>query len=345
MRYRDARHLSPEAQAEKRATAFRMREQGYTQDAIVKVVEVHRSTLNKWFKRAREQGKAQALRGGTRGARVGTNRRLTPIQEKRIQVLLKNHMPDELGLPDALWTRRSVIALVRARCHVTLPLSTMGVYLKRWGFSPQKPLNQAYERQPRAVQTWLNEVYPAIQARADKEQADIHWGDEMGIQNRCQAGRSYALVGKTPVQRHAGKRLKINVISTVTAQGLIRFMIYTDSLTAERFIQFLTRLIRGSTVKIFLIVDNLKVHHSLAVQEWVRDHKAQLELFFLPSYSSDLNPDEYLNGDVKAQVQSAKSPRHLNTLKQQVNKALRYLQKHPERVRKYFEHSAIAYAA
>ena len=345
MRETDNRHLSLDALSEKRRIALRMNEKGYKRSAIAEIVDVNPGTLSDWFSRVKREGKEAVIMGSKRGVSVGTNRSLTAKQEYRIQRLMTQHMPDELGLETALWTRQAVLDLIRSRCHVTLPISTAGLYLKRWGFTPQKPARQAYERQPEAVKRWLDEDYPALKARAKEEGAEIHWGDETGIRNHCQHGRSYAPKGKTPVQKLSGSRFGLNMISTVTNQGKVRFMLYEERMTADVLIRFLERLLRGAERKIFLILDNLKVHHANKVKEWVEARQQQLELFFLPTYSPDLNPDEYLNGDLKAQVHSGKATRNKKELKQRVNKAMRLLQKRPQRVSKYFRHPAIAYAA
>lgn len=341
----DGRHSSAEAQEEKRRIAFRMRAAGYKRGEIARLVAVNPSTIGDWYRVARKKGEAAAITGGQRGAKLGQRRTLNAKQALRIRELMKANMPDELGLSHALWTRRAVIELIRARCHTTLPLTTAGLYLKRWGFTPQKPAKQAYEQQPTAVRQWLDEDYPAIVARAKAEQGVIHWGDETGVKNQCQHGRSYAPKGKTPIQKLPGKRLSLNMISTVTNQGLVRFMLYEEKFTAQIMIRFLKRLVRGSEQKVFLIVDNLSVHHAHLVRDWLEPQKDKIELFFLPSYSPELNPDEYLNGDFKAQVHSGKAARTKKQLKSKVNKAMKLLQKRPERVAKYFKHPSIAYAA
>jgi hypothetical protein len=172
-----------------------------------------------------------------------------------------------------------------------MPIRTVGEYLKRLNFSPQKPLRRAYEQNPKAVQKWLDEQYPEIFARAKKEKAEINRGDETGLCSDSQYGRSYASKGKTPAIRLNAKRERINLISSITNQGKVRFMIYNKTMNAQTFIKFCRRLIKDADKKIFLILDKLRVHHSRLVKHWVEQHQEQIELFFLPSYSSELNPD------------------------------------------------------
>jgi transposase len=181
--------------------------------------------------------------------------------------------------------------------------------------------------------------------RAKIEKAEIHWGDETGLCNDSQHGRSYAPRGKTPAIRLPAKRERINLISSITNQGKVRFMLYRNTMSARTMIKFLKRLIKDVGQKIYLIVDNLSVHHSKVVKQWLEEHQDQIKIFFLPSYSPELNPDEYLNCDLKAGVHSGVPARSRDKLAKKAISHLRMLQKKPERVQKYFKHPKIAYAA
>ena len=217
-------------------------------------------------------------------------------------------MPDQLQLPFALWTRRAVRDLITPRFGKTLGLSTVQLYLQRWGMTPQKPLARARERQPSAIAAWLAQHYPAIARRAKAAGAAIYWGDETGISNQDQIGRSYAPRGQTPVIRRTAKRITQSMISAVSNRGLMRFMFYEGALNADRFTAFLRRLGKDAGQKVFLIVDNLKVHHAAKVKTWVAAHAHEIELFYLPAYAPDHNPDEYLNNDLKQNSGSSPSP-------------------------------------
>lgn len=341
----DARKLSPEQQMEKRKIALRMRMNGHEYAEIGEVVGVHPRTVQYWWQRYRAEGLKSAVEGGQRGHEVGQFRTLTADQEWQIRQLISEKMPDQLKLSFALWTRNAVRDLIKKRCGVDMPIRTVGEYLKRWGFTPQKPLKCAYEQKPERVDAWLKEEYPAIAARAKAEGAEVHWGDETGVRSDCQHGRSFAPAGKTPVQRVSGSRFATNMISTVTNQGKVRFMLYRETLTAPVLIRFLARLVRDTGRKVFLILDNLRVHHSKKVREWLEKHAALIELFFLPAYSPELNPDEYLNCDLKAQVHGGKPAKNRDELESRVRGAMIKLQKRPERVRSYFRHPRIQYAA
>lgn len=344
MEKEDARTLTTEVQEQLRKQAIRLRKRGETLQAIAEIVGVNKNTVWKWWKKYQTQG-ASGLKVQTRGRRHGAHRRLDRAQELKIQALLTDKTPDQLKLSFALWTRQAVGELMYRHCGVQVPVRTVGRYLWRWGFTPQKPVKRAYEQQPKAVQTWLKDTYPALATRAKQEGAEIHWGDETGIRSDSQHGRSYSLRGNTPVIRLSAKRCSVNMISTVTNQGKVRFMLYKDTMNAAVLITFMKQLIKGAARKIFLILDNLRVHHAKSVTAWLQTRACEIEVSYLPSYSPELNPDEYLNCDLKAGVHSRPPSRSQKDLAQKVRSHMTKLQKLPKRVGKYFNHPQIAYAA
>jgi len=174
--------------------------------------------------------------------------------------------------------------LVECECGIRLSVRGIGNYLKRWGFTPQKPIKKAYGQRPEAVKNWLYNKYPAIEQRAKAEGAEIHWGDETAVVNTDVRGRSYAPVGKTPVAfAVGGTRQKLSMIATVTNQGKTRWMIIDEAFNSDKLIEFLEALTQDAAKKVFLILDNLRVHHSKPVKKWVEEHKNKIGLFYLPS--------------------------------------------------------------
>ena len=344
MKKTDARKLSTEAQQQLRHQAIRLRKAGRKVKDIAEVTGVQPTTVCRWCKEY-ERGGAKAIRIKKRGRPRGSCRILSPGQEKELQRDIQEKCPDQLKLPFALWTRIAVQQLIKQKWSIEMPIRTVGEYLKRWGFTPQKPLRKAYEQNPKAVQKWIDERYPTIVQKAKEEKAEIHWGDETGLCNDSYHGRSYAPRGQTPAINLWPRCERVNLISTITNQGKVRFMVYKNRMNSNTLIRFMERLIKDSTRKIFLILDNLKVHHSYIVKDWLEEHKKQIEIFFLPSYSPELNPDEYLNCDLKVGVHSGTPARTKKQLSKKTVSHLRKLQKLPKRVVKYFKHPKIAYAA
>ena len=297
MEKRDARKLSTQAQQELREMAIRLKESGKTYKTIAEIVHVQPTTICAWYK-AYQRGGKKAIKIKKRGRPSGSCRTLTAVQEHEIQKAIVDKCPDQLKFPFALWTRVAVQQLIRELFSIKMPIRTVGEYLKRWNYTPQKPLRKAYKQNPKAISAWLKDEYPAIAMKSKKENAEIHWGDETGLCNDSNHGRSYAPRGETPAIKIHPRCQRVNLISTVTNQGKVRFMIYKDKMNSQTLIQFMKRLIKDSDQKIFLILDNLRVHHSHMVKDWLKDHKTEIEIFFLPSYSPELNPDEYLNCDL-----------------------------------------------
>jgi transposase len=340
----DARKLPTEAQQQIRNQAIRLKKSGKTYHEVSDITCVHKSTIAKWYNAYQLKG-ASAIQIKKRGRRNGSCRTLTVEMERQIQKTIYEKCPDQLKFPFALWTRKAVQQLIKHFYSIEMPVRTVGEYLIRWGFTPQKPLRRAYKQNPQAINKWLDREYPAIAKKAKKERAEIHWGDETGLCNDSYHGRSYAPRGETPAIRLHPRCKRVNLISTVTNQGKVRFMVYEAKMNSGTLIKFMKRLIKEATRKIFLVLDNLKVHHSYIVRDWLKKHKEQIEVFFLPSYSPELNPDEYLNCDLKAGVHSKTPAQTKEQLKGNAISHLRKLQKSPDRVRKYFKHPRIAYAA
>jgi transposase len=344
MNRRKPKYRSDEALTEARQTGVRMRREGYTAKAIAAVLEVHPNTVYRWESRVQGTDDA-ALKVLKRGRKLGEKRHLNPAQERDLQQRICQTTPETWGLPFALWTRRAVQALIEQETRVAMPIRTVGLYLQRWGFTPQKPLQKAYEQDPQAVAHWLEHDYPAIAARAQAEGAEIHWGDETAIEQKGQREKGYAPPGQPPVLRKPAKKLRLHLISTVTNLGLVRFMIYEEPLTAAVLIVFLSRLLQGQPKKIFLILDNLRVHRSRKVQQWLETHRERIEVFYLPAYSPELNPDELLNSDLKGGLHSGLPAKTKAELKRKARVHLYRLQKRPEHIRRYFRHPKVAYAA
>jgi transposase len=291
-------------------------------------------------------GGVAANKPARRGVLKGAGRSLSEVQEWEIQRLICDKRPEQLKMDFALWNRAAVLQLIERECGISLSIRGVGNYLKRWGFTPQKPIKRAYEQRPEAVKAWLDEQYPAIEQQAKDEGGEIHWCDETALVNTDVRGRSYSPVGRTPVAFVVGgTRQKLSMIATVTNKGKTRWMIIDEGFNADRFIEFLTALIKGARKKVFLILDNLRVHHSKIVKAWVAEHAAKIALFYLPSYSPELNPEERLNADLKQAMGSKVPARTKAKLRSAASEHMENLSRSPERVRSFFKDSRVKYAA
>lgn len=340
----DARKHSPETQYELRKQLIRLRKKGMSNQLAAETVGISETRASAIWQ-LHQSGGIEAIKLKTRGRRKGESRKLTADQEIAIQKLLVDKTPDQLKLQFALWSRDAVRLAIKQEYGIELPLRTITDYLKRWGFTPQKPAKRAFEQNPKAVQQWLESTYPEIVTKAKQEKAEIHWGDETGVQSDAYNAKGFAPKGKTPVVRLNAKKSSINMISSITNQGKVRFMLYQETMTSKVFIKFLSRLVKDANRKVFLILDNHRVHHSKDVKAWLEKHQEQIELFYLPSYSPELNPDEYLNGNLKHKVRSGIPARSKEDLIKKTRSFMKTLQKRPQHVCGYFKHPLVAYAA
>ena len=262
----DSRRLPVAALNERRRRAVKLREAGVSVRETARQCELSTHTVVEAHKAFRRGGWA-AVKIKRTGRPQGSGRLLSSQQEQEIQRLIQDRTPDQLKMSYALWTRQAVSELTPARFGIRLTVRNTGKYLKRWGFTPQKPLKKAYEQLPAAVSKWLDETYPAIAQRAKAEDAEIQWGDETGLRSDDGRGRGHAPKGRTPAVRANARRQSLSVISTVTNKGQMRWRVFAGARNARILIRFLDRLTRGQQKKIFLILDNLRVHHSQPVRE------------------------------------------------------------------------------
>ena len=344
MKQRDARRLPQAAQGELRRRAVVLVGEGRSQSEVALLLDVSRQSVNGWVAAHRVGGDA-ALTARTRGRRRGEKTVLAASQQAQIQKAIREKNPDQLRLPGFLWTRALVCELIERRFGIRVTEKTAGRYLRLWGFSPQKPARRAFERDPEAVREWLEERYPAIEARAYREQARILWADEMGLRSDHTAGRSWGPVGQTPVIEGTGKRFGANVVSAISNKGHLQFMVFEQRFTTAVFIEFLSRLVRqAGQQKVILICDGHPVHHSAKAKHWIEAHADRIELVFLPGYSPELNPTELLNQDVKTNAVGRNRPHTQNELIDDTRSYLRSTQKHPHLVARYFDGKHVNYA-
>jgi transposase len=342
MKTKDARSLPAVAQEDLRLKAVKAVLGGMRQVEAAKVLGVTRQAIGKWLKAYHQCG-PKTLKAKRQGRPRGGS--LLGWQSAQIAKSIVDRCPDQLKMPFYLWTREAVGQLIERRFGIRLSVWTVGRYLGRWGFTPQKPMRRAFEKNPEAVHRWLDEKYPAIRKQAKQEKADIYWGDEMGMRSDHTVGRSYGRRGQTPVILGTGVRFGCNMISAITNKGQLNFMVFKQRFKAHVFEEFLRRLVRQSERKVFIIVDGHPVHRSGKVKKWLNKNEKHIRLFFLPSYSPELNPDEILNQDVKSNAVGRKRARCQSELIANVRSYLWGRQRRPNVVKKYFSEKHVSYAA
>jgi transposase len=340
----DARELSDEVLEALRLRALRGCQLGFSETELADLLGVCRETVCHWWS-AYADGGWDALPHDRSGRPPGSGRALSDQQGQHIQQLLRSRQPHELGIAAPLWSRRAVGELIQQQCGIALAVRTVGLYLRRWGFTPKRPRRHARDQDADEVRRWLEQTYPAIEERARQEKAAIYWGDEVGVAADQQPARGYAPQGEGATMDVPDPHIRANQISAISNEGKVHFMTYLGMMNAALFVVFLQRLLYSTTGKVFLIVDRLRAHTTPAVAAWLRTHRERLELFYLPCYTPELNADEYLNHDLKEKVNAAGLPHNKGEVRSRIQGFMRQLLHLPHRVMSYFMHPSAQYAA
>ena len=338
---RDARNLDHKTLEEIRIRAVEQVQSGESPEDVIRVLGFSRSCIYTWLARYRAGGwaalKAKAL--------SGRPLRIKGQQMKWLYETVTQKSPLQYRFEFALWTRDMIQVLLRDQFRLRLSLSSVGRLLKQLGLSCQRPMFRAIEQDPRRVEAWKRDEFPAIQALAKQENAEIWFGDESGLRSDYHAGTTWGAKGQTPVVPHTGNRISLNMLSVVNARGQMRFMVHDGRLNAAVFVEFLTRLMYKAPRPIFLILDGHSAHKARLVRDYVDSLKGKLHIFFLPPYSPELNPDEQVWNHIKHHGVGrmfVAGKAHLRIL---IHAKLRRLQNSPRLVQAFFLLPDTQYAA
>jgi len=332
MRDNDGRKLDHKTLEALRLRAVDQVQRGAHPEEVALALGLHRKTVYGWLARYRDGGRGALLARPV----PGRPPRLAPLQMRRLWTLVAGTDPRQLQFDFALWTREMVREMVRREFGVGLSVVSAGRLLAKMGLSPQRPAWRAYQQDSEAVRRWKEEEYPAIAAQAAAEGASIWFADEAGIGSDHHAGTTWAPVGQTPVVKVTGARFSVNMISAVTPKGALRFAVFEGTTTAKSFIQFCKRLLHDAPGPVYLIVDGHPSHRARAVKDYVASTAGRLQLFFLPGYSPELNPDEWVWKNVKNDRIGKTGVTSKDDLKARAAGALRRLQKLPALLRGFF---------
>jgi transposase len=272
-------------------------------------------------------------------AKLGSGRppKVSPEQMQWIASTVRNSTPNQMSFEFGLWTLRLIGQLIERRFGLTLSLPTLGKVMSQMGFTPQRPLHRAYEQDAALVQRWLDHDLPKLRALAKARDAVVLFADEASMRSDYHAGTTWAPRGQTPIVRVTGQRTTVNMMSAISGEGQMQFMLVEGRVNGEVFVQFLRQLMIGAERPIILVVDGHPVHRSKIVAEYVESTDGQLELHFLPPYSPQLNPDEQVWKHVKERV-AKQGPADKFQLRIMVRDALERLQRLPEIIAGFFRH-------
>ena len=336
----DGRTLSRQTLADLRKLAVkRAVEEGEAASEVSKSLGFGRTSIHRWLRMYEEQGWEALVEKIAQGPEPKLNEK----QRQQVRRWIRGKDPRQYGSESGLWTRRIVQALIQEKMGIELGITAVGRLLASLNITPQKPLRRAYERDPQAVQRWLDETYPQLKQRAKTLGAQIFFLDEAGFQSDPPLGRTYGLKGKTPVIKTSGQRQSINVISAVNARGAFWAATYDGKLNAESFVLFLQNFMKGRQ-KVFLVVDGHPSHTAKAAERYVEHLGGRLELHRLPTYAPDLNPDEFVWSHMKTNGVSKKPLKQHESLRDRVEEDLVKIKADPRLVRSFFGAKSVSYA-
>lgn len=337
----DARKIPDEVMSYLRKIAVRaIVLEGASPELVSAVLGISRTAIYEWLRRFRKDG----YDGLETRQSPGAPAVITTEMDVWLKQTVLAHTPLDFGYDTVLWTRDRLAEVFNEHFGTCVGGSTIGLHLKRLGLSYQKPWFHANEQDPQKVERFLDDTFPRIQRLAKKIGADIAFQDEAGARLEAHAGKTWGETGTTPEVPVTGKRGGYNLLSIVTPTGELLFSIEEGRIDSERYIAFLEQLLEGRTKPLILIVDGVSFHRSKKVRDFVRSHRKQIRVFFLPGYSPELNPDEQVWNTIKAKGVSKKAPKNKPELRKKVESALRSLQKNTEKVRSFFHLPYTKYA-
>jgi transposase len=337
----DGRTLDHKTLEHLRITAVRrVTEEREAPSEVMKSMGLCRTSIYRWLRDHARAG-MEAL---VEKMAAGREPKLTEKQRQQVKRWIVGKDPRQYGFDYGLWTRRIVQSLIQQKFGLTIGLTAVGRLLAGLDITPQKPLRRAYERDPKAIQEWLEERYPKVRRRAKQAGAKIYFLDEAGFRSDPVLGRTYGLKGHTPVVATSGQRQSINAISAVNAKGGFWYNVYAGKLNAGRFVEFLRDFMKGRRERVFLVVDGHPSHKAKKVAAYVKELGGKLELHFLPPYAPDLNPDEFVWSHAKTNGVSKRPLRQNESLKDRVQSDLEEIKQNKTLVRSLFGADSVAYA-
>lgn len=332
MKKSDGRSISHEVLEAYRYRAIELYRKGKSVQEISFFFGIHRGSISLWIKTWKENGKL-ALKSKIA---LGPELKLNNDDKKQIISWLRKSAM-EFGFETPLWDCRRIQRMIKQELKKEIAISNLWENLRRWKLTPQKPDKVALERSQRKVNKWLREEWPKIEKHRRRWQAMLYFQDESAVSLAPVLGTTWSPKGKTPKVKVTGNRGSIAVSSAISPAGRMLFRIEKKTVNSETFIDFLRQITRNHKWrKIIIITDNSTAHTSAMTQEFLDQKKSRLAVYFLPTYSPDLNPDEevwkYLK-NVKLEAHQARNKKEFRPL---IRAKMQSMQKKPNLIKSFF---------
>lgn len=332
MQKRDGRSISRETLEYLRKQSIRLWKKGKTIEDISDFCGVHFTVVYKWIRLYKQKGVEGLKRKKAKGAKPKLNKE----DKKQIINWLKKSAMD-FGFETPLWDCKRIQILIKKELNKTISISNLWENLRRWNLTPQKPEKMALERNQRKVTKWIREDWSKIEEQRRKWQAMLYFQDESSVSLVPVLGTTWAKKGETPKIKVTGNRGSIAVSSAISPAGRMVFRIEKKNVNSKTFIDFLKQIINNHRWrKIIVIADNSPSHTAKAVDNFIKENKTKIAIFYLPTYSPDLNPDEevwkYLK-NVKLRAHQARNKKEFTPL---VRSKMQSIQRKPNVIKSFF---------
>ena len=338
----DARKIPDEVMNYLRRIAVRaVEEQHHSPELIAAILGISRSGIYAWLRAYRERGE-DAL--DTRKA-PGSPPVIASDIDHWLKETILHSTPQDHGYDTLLWTLEILVDLLKKRFDLWVSDSTVALHLHRMKLSCQKPCYQARGQDPEKVARFLNNKFKRIQKLAKNIGADIAFEDESGMGVMTRSGRTWGEVGSPPKVVVSDQRGGYNVLSIVTPKGELIYDIEEKHIDGKRYIEFLQKVLEGRARPLIVIADNASFHRSKEIRDFVRAHRQKIRMFFLPTHSPELNPDEQVWNEIKHRQLGRQPIKSKPDLNRRISSALRILQQQVEKVRPFFQLPDTRYAA
>lgn len=339
----DARSLPEEALQVLRKQAHRLRHNNKkTWREIAGLVGVGLSTVMNWVAKYNlNDSSITDFAAKKRGRSCGEKRILDGATESLLREMIVKERPADLGIPFGLWSQAAVREAIRIRCGIEMSPRTVYSYLERWGYTSQRPAKMAIERDAEWVQLWMKHEFPAIQARVAAENGILYWADETAVQQGASWAKGYSPKGETPILEMTKKNIgRISMVCASSNEGIAKFSFKEGGFNWQAFKEFLEFLVKDQTdgKKIFIILDNASIHNATAIHDWLEqpDIRQKIELFYIPPYSPDCNPQELINNSLKTKIRSSPPVSRLGDLLKIAHNFMKDLARNPMKIKSHF---------
>lgn len=336
-KHKDGKTFPREVLEHYRFRALKLRKEGWQVQDIAHAFGLHPGSVSRWFTKVKREGKKSLKRTKAKGARP----KLSTSDKRKILKWLEQPAT-EFGFETPLWTCKRVQQLIAKKCNINIHISNVWEWLRKWGLTNQKPERRALQADPEKQKQWLQEDWPKIRAHAKRWQAMLYFQDEAGVSLIPVMGKTWAPKGKTPQVKVTGSKGGFCVSSAVSPAGHMVFRIEREKVNARVHIQFLKQILKQHpNRKVIVIEDRAPPHTAKKVSAFVEGNRKRFALYYLPSYSPHLNPDEQVWNHLKNNKLKAHQVRTRKEFKPFVLSKMWSIQKTTSLIKSFFHETYV----